>query len=461
MNSVDPPLKNLNVTLFAYHLCQDLSLTNDGLREDADDLWKWCENLPEATNFNIPELKKLRHKIKANQNSLITDDRYLELLGKDGWEPQYPNNYPLNVYIYPVRIHDTYCLDFTLHHPESDLSSDDFQQLNPNNILQPDSIPASLGKTLLLYAEPMSGKPDIDPQFAHTCVDRFLGTSQAESWFVKQGLLLGGKIFEYENFAPDPRKHIHILFWINPDPDRVGNLKKSIINLLGCRTKVLFASHQAQTNYKVAREINSYLEQQTQEFSTLVRSPKRLEGFKQILEQVPPQSLTYAYCLRSISEQITTIEANAKDYVRWLNRLKSLSLPGDDLSFFADFHDRIDRTFLPQIQVYLSYLTPGQELYNKMLESIRGLVEIEEAERDRSLEKTIQVVGIALGIGGLVASSSPSTLQEKAITFFPDRQPFPPLLPHLHPFLFSALVTLLATVFCGFTAYLYVFKIRK
>ncbi|NMG10628.1 hypothetical protein [Brasilonema sp. UFV-L1] len=38
-----------------------------------------------------------------------------------------------------------------------------------------------------------------------------------------------------------------------------------------------------------------------------------------------------------------------------------------------------------------------------MIDTIRGIVETEQAESDRSLENTIQIVGVGLGAGAIVS----------------------------------------------------------
>lgn len=437
-------LKNLSVTLFAYHLCHDLSLKTDQLRHDADNLWEWISEIGQANKLNVSELEELSQKIKTGCREEFYEHSYYEILGESARELQVTIDYPLTVSIYPVKIHDTYALDLTLDLPEINLSPQVFKDLNPGQMFLPNSIPASLGKTLLLYAEPINNS-DLNLQVAHACVDSFLGTIEAASLFIGEGRLLNGQIFEYDNLEVNPCKQIHILVWLiqNPNNVKIGNLQQPFMKMLCCRSKILFASHSAKTDYFAAREVNSYLEKLTEEFPSLANSKKRLKQFKKMLEAIPPQSFAFDCYLRSLSDHYFTVENNAKNYIYNLEELKRRSSDyenlsnSEDLNVFQDFYIRIDRTYLPQIQSYINYLAPGKELYSKMLESIRGLVEIEEAERDRRLEDTLQKISLALGFGGLVASSSPSALQEKPFTLFSQQQPYA-AISQLHPFIFSS-----------------------
>ncbi|MEH2368579.1 MAG: hypothetical protein V7K75_19040, partial [Nostoc sp.] len=79
--------------------------------------------------------------------------------------------------------------------------------------------------------------------------------------------------------------------------------------------------------------------------------------------------------------------------------------------------------------------------------SIRGMVEIEQAERDRSLERTIQVLGIAFGGGAIVSG---------VVTQHIDK-PFAPQINFkypVHPLVLSLLWSVLATVVFAMVAWL-------
>ncbi|MDZ8104282.1 MAG: hypothetical protein RM338_01470 [Nostoc sp. DedQUE12a] len=82
------------------------------------------------------------------------------------------------------------------------------------------------------------------------------------------------------------------------------------------------------------------------------------------------------------------------------------------------------------------------ELISKAIDSIRGIVEIEQTERDRSLEHTIQILGIGFGgkaiISGVIVQHIDNINQPLA-TISPDNPP--------HPFYASLFLSVLATLF--------------
>ena len=86
----------------------------------------------------------------------------------------------------------------------------------------------------------------------------------------------------------------------------------------------------------------------------------------------------------------------------------------------------------------LSYLLPSQQLFGQIIEAIRGIVETEQAESDRSLQNTVAIVGVGLGGAGVGISAAPY--------LFP-QEPVQPLLPpfstnHFHPITQSVLLSL-------------------
>ena len=90
-------------------------------------------------------------------------------------------------------------------------------------------------------------------------------------------------------------------------------------------------------------------------------------------------------------------------------------------------------------------------MLDQAVNSIRGIVEIEQAKSDRSLETTVQVLGIGFGGGAIISGiivQHISTINQ-------------PLLPK-NPFLASLIFSIITTIVCTFLAMLGVWiKKRK
>ncbi|AOX01225.1 hypothetical protein BJP34_18860 [Moorena producens PAL-8-15-08-1] len=430
-------LKNPSVTLYAFHLCQDLSQELEQLRPDADRLWQHCANLSQP--LGIPDLKSLPEKIKSSPSQTAIASHYLELL---------PGNAPLTytapvqlagsaliVQVYPVKIHDTYALDLTLS-CQNTIAASQFSHFNPQGCLLASTIQASLGQTLVLYGEPV-GTPEDDRTLANACVDGFFQGTDQKPEFMASGQLFGSPIFAYDNGKEKPTEQCHLLVWLNRNPETLKLVEKtslSFFHLLCCRSKILFAYHEARWCYRQTRALYGQLEQEVKGFKELAtkgetgiterapggeqnsqsppklgdlggltktkRSPidtsiqqrpeTRLEQLKQKLTEMPSKTFDYAGYLRDMEDHKNAIATNAHNYDYWLEKIREHSLEDDSIKFLEDFLNQRTKRFEKQIQTDLNYLKPGQQLFDQMLGSIRGIVDIEQAECDRALEKALR-----------------------------------------------------------------------
>ncbi len=436
-------IKNPSVTLYAFHLCQDLTQESGQLRQDAEQLWQNCASLSEP--LAIPDLKSLPEKLQFQPAQIPITNLYIELLPDNGrlkyTPPLQIEGSALTVEVYPLQIHDTYALDLTLYYQNVTVSASQFSHLNPQGCLLASNIQASLGQTLVLYAEPV-GSPDEDRKLADACLDAFLQESdQQRPFLIASGQLFGSPIFEYDNGEEKPSEQCHILVWFNRHPETLNLAQKtyrSFLNLLCCRSKILFAYHEARWCYHQTRELYVELEQEVQIFKELPnQAEERLEKLKRQLTQMLPKTFEYGRYLRDIEDHKIAIATNAKNYKLWLEKIRESSLEGDDLEFLANFLNQTCQRFQNQIQVDLSYLKPGQHIFEQMLGTIRGIVEIEQGESDRALEKALRekeeaaekrekrlqlwiaLVGTGLAVSGISAQT--------------DAKPVEVILTQIHP----------------------------
>ncbi|WP_293108574.1 hypothetical protein [Moorena sp. SIO3I6] len=382
------PIKNPSVTLYAFHLCQDLSQELGQLRQDADQLWQHCAQLSEP--FGIPELKSFPEKLKSSRSQTAITSRYLELLPDNVCltytPPLHIAGSGLKVDVYPVKIHDTYAIDITLYYQNVTVPASQFNRLNPQGCLLASNIQASLGQTLVLYGEPV-GTPEEDRTLADACVDAFFQGSDQKPEFMASGQLFGSPIFAYDNGKEKPTEQCHVLVWLNRHPETLKLVEKtslSFFNLLCCRSKILFAYHEARWCYGKTRELYGKLEQEVKGFKELPRDPEtRLEQLKQKLTEMPPKTFEYAGHLRDLEDHKTAIATNAANYDTWLKKIREFSLKDDNIEFLEDFLNQRTKLFQNQIQINLNYLKPGQQLFDQMLGSIRGIVETEQAQQEK------------------------------------------------------------------------------
>ncbi len=180
---------------------------------------------------------------------------------------------------------------------------------------------------------------------------------------------------------------------------------------------------------KYATEIDGLILQEIESKSKL---PDALDlnllkvQLKELLKTVPKYTLK----LRNLEDCLNTLNIHARNYQLKLRRLQGQV--SDNLDFLGRFAERESETFKLQIQADLNYSKPGSQLLDQAIASIRGLVEIDQAESDQDLENTIQAVGTGIGVGigfaGILAAGYP--LIEQPWDF---PSPQHPLLPP-HPF---------------------------
>lgn len=462
-NPTDWTVEAPSLTLYAFHLRNDITKGSQRVRDNANQLWEQCVALGEQ--YDIPILKSLKtalrsyiynstggqhHYTPTNEDREVTEaekpylDDWLELVRID---PKLNKARHLRFHadvekdglrlmgeIYPLRIHDTYAVDLTFRYRET-VEFAQLRSLNPADQLQ-----SSLGKTLLLFAKPVNVPESAYQDFASQCVVALLAGTNDNPNLLSQGQLFGSPLFEYENDQENPRERVHILVWLNCHPETLQCIGQSeayhaLLTLLCCRHKILYAYHQSRQCNSTAWELYSQLEQKVEE---LVQPPEEtLEQLKEWLKKIPQIAFEYAKYLRDIEDHYNTISDNAKNYASRLEKIQALSLPNDDLASLQNFLRHTCKPLQNQIKVDLRYLTPGQSLFQQMTDTIRGLVEVQQAERDRALQEDLRrseeaaqkreqklQLWITLVATGLAVSGISSQVQPQPVeTFLNYRQP--------------------------------------
>jgi hypothetical protein len=462
-------IQNPSVTLYAFHLRDEITKGNQQAMDNADQLWEQCIALGEQRDILI--LKSLKTELRsytynhqdgqyyynpANEDKEATEtekfylDNWLDLIRKrpQSGKSRYlrfhsdseENGLRLLGEIYPLRIHDTYAIDLTLRYQETI----DFVQLNQLN--PTDQIQASIGQTLLLFAKPVNVPESAYQDFANQCVAALVSETVDYLKPSAVGKLFGSPIFEYENDRQNLRERHYILVWLGDDETRKQSeaIYHALLDLLCCRNKIIFTYHQSRLCNDSAWKLSSHLEQTVNE---LIQSPEEtLEELKHFLKTTLETAFNHAKYLRDIKEYKTTIATNIQNYSTNLEKIKKRSLVNDDLAFLQIFLHQTCQQFQKQIQVDLNYRTPSQTLFQQMTDTVRGMVEIDQAERDRISEEAfreskktaqereqklqlwIALVGTGLAVSGI--SSQVESTPVETILNYRYRQPNqPPICP--------------------------------
>ncbi|OKH43635.1 hypothetical protein NIES2101_29885 [Calothrix sp. HK-06] len=170
-------IRNPSLTLYAFHLRNDISQGAEKATVEASQLWESLADVGQT--LGIEELQNLRQKLICYENSVynpVVEEKIypqqLTLLpsGEESIDFRFINHsgVDLNGLLSPFRLHDIYAVDLTLF-SEDTIDITQLSQLDPKNILSSEKIRASLGQTLLLYAEPVEALDDYQV-LADTCV---------------------------------------------------------------------------------------------------------------------------------------------------------------------------------------------------------------------------------------------------------------------------------------------------
>ncbi|MCC5626828.1 hypothetical protein LC613_00925 [Nostoc sphaeroides CHAB 2801] len=407
-----------NVHLFAFQLYKN----SNNPSVDKNFIWQTGDEIVDKTLHQDLHLYQRIDVNKEPDNPRVDLLKDTEVIN-DNYAISFAGKVPLNQtqdvlikgFAHPLRIYDSYSLWLNLRRPEqendqptSDVDITFLSRFNQNNCLTFKEHPLFLGQTLLITAW-LTGAKDkkVIKQIADECLTAIFPDSQKQLPFNRQGELFGSPIFEYGLFS-QISNYQHVLIWLFADeqPDiKFNQCYQELLDLFFFHTKVVKA-------YKDSREIYKQLDAAYLQIEAEIdKVPKvgeqksidiaNLTGLKNQLKALPQLALTYTRLLRNLEEYQNTIAINAYNYDERLQKIHAIT--GEDINFLETFSQKNCPYFQQQINADLGYFRHGSELLGRAVDSIRGIVEIEQAERDRSLESTIQILGIGFG-GGAIAS---------------------------------------------------------
>lgn len=452
-------IKNVSITLYPFHLRTDFGRGFQETAANASQIWEKLADI--GKTLKIPALEKLRDSLLCYENGEYSPEREnaesLEHLSEKEIEfkiDAFWQDRPLEGSILPSRFQDSYTADLTFFYSDSPIPVADLQCFNPKNCLLPASLEPSIGQTILIYGEPVVY--DGYRQLADACIASFVGKKLP---YRNQGHVFGSPIFEYSNSELDPSQACHILVWLQDDPKTLDsvddNFNYFLQRLLFYRSKVRFSYYKAGQTYEEGEKLEVAIEGKKADFNAIDRETdpeKRLKLLKDLLSDLRKNLFDYTACLRDLRDRQTTIATNIDNYESTLASLRQAigekyAVETDSLALFEDFLGLAREKYEPQILIYLNYLSASQSIFQEAIAMIRGMVEIEQVEfdrsseanekqRDKQLQNIVFFVGTAVGVGGIAATSYPLISKENPIV-----APWHREADGLHPFVSSLLVS--------------------
>jgi molecular chaperone GrpE (heat shock protein) len=420
------------------------------------------ENTGEIADNQAGFARKLPEQIRSLivQRDIGVEAEYVELLGHRGREhfDSSSQKYTLKGYYYPVRLGDSYGLlldcsvEHSLGHPErskteacpvsclADLKAELDRRLADQ--------PSTIGQVWMISGQIPNFTPDKAEAVAQACCQ----VPELElDWnrdFRGKSEFMGGMLFDlwrYRFKRPDnssssalsPILNIHqlqdnhyVLIALYPDQEtakKASQFNFDWLRLFAYRSKILWTYGQSQYLRKNLKDDFVAIKQYIKDFNQAQTRRLNLKKLRKTLVDAQNTLSNYSINLSYLNTQKRTIEVNLLNYRRRLDRIKQRLTDfqaASELEFLKQFGDNVERRYLLQVQSDYESFSPGLTLLGDLINSIRGVTEIDQAERDRNFQEIVAIFGVGLAAGALAASSAeqfPGMSDSKEVVEYPVR----------------------------------------
>lgn len=363
------------------------------------------------------------------------EGEYIELLGNQGRETfdSSTTQYSLKGWYYPVRLGDSYglLLDCSVEHSLGNVQQarnqafpvNCFADLKAEIEKRLVNTPSTIGQVWMLSGQLSNFTSDNAEIIAKECSQVSAFNLNWDLDYRGQSPFLSGILFgfwQYRLHIPsdlhrnlninDIQDNHHVIVAIYPDTNTAKEAAKfnfDWLRLFAYRSKIIWAYGQSQYLKKELRDAFVVIQQYQKDFNPSKSGKLDLKKLRQTLVNAQETLLNYSVNLNYLATQKRTIEVNLLNYERRLERIKQkltdLQLPSD-LKSFNNFIEDVNRRYLQQIKNDYESFNIGLTLLTDLINSIRGVTEIESSERDRNFQSTIAIVGVGLAASSFVAS---------------------------------------------------------
>ncbi|TAE69524.1 MAG: hypothetical protein EAZ86_09590 [Oscillatoriales cyanobacterium] len=410
------------VDLFVYDLADGIGQNEEKISQNRAQFWQKIY----GDNISAPKLAKLK------QGETETAE-YIELLG-DKKLAAFES--PLDGYAYPVKIGDTYAAQFDL---SGKIESDKENTFKPKEIdclewLKQQVIsrvnpPATIGQSWLVWGQLTANDQDALAT-AKNCYSKLnlFPNAKWERDLKAEGKFLGADFYELW-LPPGDRGNIsqnyHVLICLFPynNGQSIADISKTVaklyvhlMRLFAFRNKVIWAYTQSRQLKADLKDASRTIQDIVQQLPQQVNAPKvDLKELQQSLVDSLTIFSVYANYISRLEEQENTIKTNLKNYKRRLETIgEDMGSDAEAFKFMASFSDFAKEKYVWQVAADNRSLSAGLRLLENAIQTIEGIIEIERAKSDRTLNVTIGAVGVGIGTSGVAASVYASQIRSPA-----------------------------------------------
>lgn len=398
------------VDLFVYDLADGIGQNENKISQNRQNFWQKIY----GDKISASQLEQLK------QAETATAD-YIELLGKNNLAKF---ESPLDGYAYPVKIGDTYAVQFDLSGkigPEDKkFAPEEIDRLGwqKEKIISRVNLQATIGQSWLVWGQLTADDQDAlaTAKNCYTKLNLFPNAKWGRDFQVA-GKFLDADFYELW-LRPGDRANIdqnyHVLICLFPCSGQsirdinntVAKLYVELLRLFAYRNKVI-------SSYTQSRQLKAKIKEASRQIKEIfTRLPQQVTAAKFDLEELQ-QSLVkclticsiYAEYLSDLEEQENTIKTNVENYNRRLEIIgKDMGSDAQGFKFMAKFSDFAQEKYIWQVKADNKSLSPGLRLLENAIETIEGIIEIERAKSDRALNVTIAAAGVGIATSGVAAS---------------------------------------------------------
>ncbi|MBG1266350.1 hypothetical protein [Nostoc sp. WHI] len=216
------------------------------------------------------------------------------------------------------------------------------------------------------------------------------------------GEFLGATVYEMwrgEGRWDKIEKDSHVIVVFYPDEltfKNASNYYNTWRYLFYCRHKILWAYEQGR-ELKL-RLLEKYKHGLIDQKSLESLSNKGLQELKSELQKNINTIFYYVQDINLLQTQQHTVEVNERNYEKYFKEIFTND------KFLEEFSKIVKEKYQVQLEKDYLGLNPGLAILENLTATIRGMVEIKQAERDQNLNTNIAIVGIGLATSQIASS---------------------------------------------------------
>lgn len=394
-NESEPVYYALNVSLFAFTLQSGSYLDYQELINESPQNFKrkyeklLKDNFSSKFDFSKP-FPELREDFPKSDNYDLLDSQkkgkrqyFLRSSQEKNQNPIQPK--PLyRLLVYPQKLSDSYALLINFYRPQAEgfdsVKLSEVGKFNPNQCLTLKKDPHFIGETLLITAFLSQSKPNKAEELRSNAEDLLKQLLGSCPDFYQADKFLDSYILEFSQPKISQTRYLVLFYFAESTPKQIQEIYWELPELFLYYHKITNVFQQSR---KYADELDKLIREEIESKSKLPEVLD-LELLKNQLKEILKTAPTYTFKVRNLEDTLNTINIHIRNYELILKRLQVET--SDRLDLFSRFAERESQTFRLQIKADLNYSKPGAQLLDQAISSIRGLVEIDQAESDRASE---------------------------------------------------------------------------